>query len=183
MYQKLDIVDSSIEENAKLWRYMDFTKLVSMISTQELYFCRADRFRDKFEGKLFGYRLEDMRKSLEEVVGEHEVHGTGERITIDSSVINQAEMLTKQLYDIAENDRKKTFVNCWHLNEEESAAMWDLYLKSNEGIAIQTNFKRLKRSLHSCEKDIYIGRVKYINHTKETNFGNCLSPFLQKKVI
>ena len=27
---------------------------------------------------------------------------------------------------------KEVAVNCWHLNEHESAAMWKVYLKSNE---------------------------------------------------
>lgn len=181
MFVKHDVVDSKIEENAKLWRYMDFTKLVSLISTQQLYFCRADKFKDKFEGRLFGFQVEDMRKNLERIIGEYEVYGTDRRIVIDSSVIEQAEILTDQAYYMADCDRERTFVNCWHLNEYESAAMWDLYLKSNEGIAIQTNFGRLKRSLNCCKENIYIGRVKYIDHNKESNFGNGLSPFFTKR--
>ena len=39
--------------------------------------------------------------------------------------------------------RDCTAVNCWHINEHESAAMWDLYLKSNEGIAIQSTYQKL----------------------------------------
>src|SRR5215469_15260960 len=30
------------------------------------------------------------------------------------------------------------FVNSWHMNDHESAAMWKVYLKSNEGVAIQS---------------------------------------------
>lgn len=34
----------------KIWRYIDFTKLVSMLSTQSLYFTRSDKLGDPFEG-------------------------------------------------------------------------------------------------------------------------------------
>ncbi len=32
----------------------------------------------------------------------------------------------------------------WHENPNESAVMWKLYLKSSKGIAVRTNFSRLK---------------------------------------
>ena len=37
-------------KNLRLWRYMDFTKFVSLIATKKLFFCRSDRFDDPFEG-------------------------------------------------------------------------------------------------------------------------------------
>ena len=36
----------------KVWRYMDFTKLVSLYSRQALYFSRLDHLGDTFEGSL-----------------------------------------------------------------------------------------------------------------------------------
>ena len=38
------------ELNTKLWRYMDFTKYVSMLSSSSLFFARADTFDDFYEG-------------------------------------------------------------------------------------------------------------------------------------
>lgn len=38
------------DKDSRLWRYMDFTKYVSMLSTSGLYFSRADSFDDHFEG-------------------------------------------------------------------------------------------------------------------------------------
>lgn len=35
-----------------IWRHMDFTKLVDLLDTRELFFARADRFSDIFEGSL-----------------------------------------------------------------------------------------------------------------------------------
>jgi len=42
--------------------------------------------------------------------------------------------------------RRYVFVNPWHKNEFESAAMWKLYLKSEEGVAIRTTVERLKHA-------------------------------------
>jgi len=36
--------------NAPLWRYMDFSKFVSLLMNKGLYFARADTFDDFFEG-------------------------------------------------------------------------------------------------------------------------------------
>ncbi len=38
--------------------------------------------------------------------------------------------------------REIHFVSCWHENETESEAMWKLYLKSGDGVAIQTTVVR-----------------------------------------
>ena len=35
-----------------IWRYLDFTKLVDLLDTKEVYFTRADRFDDIFEGSI-----------------------------------------------------------------------------------------------------------------------------------
>ena len=40
--------------------------------------------------------------------------------------------------------RRQTAISCWHENQYESAAMWQLYNPSNDGIAIQTTFGKLK---------------------------------------
>ena len=37
-------------EDSRLWRYMDFPKFVSLISSGSLFLCRADLFKDPFEG-------------------------------------------------------------------------------------------------------------------------------------
>jgi len=49
------ITTNSIEqpnEDAKIWRYMDFTKLLWMIENDQIYMRRADSFEDPFEGAL-----------------------------------------------------------------------------------------------------------------------------------
>jgi hypothetical protein len=73
------------------------------------------------------------------------------------------------------------FINCWHANEHESAAMWKLYLKSDEGIAIQSTYRKLKKSIIDDEK-VFIGKVIYIDYEKEgINISSFLSAFVHKR--
>ena len=43
-------------------------------------------------------------------------------------------------------------VNSWHMNEYESAVMWDIYSTRDFGIAIQSTIKRLCDSLEKYRK-------------------------------
>lgn len=139
-------------KNIKVWRYMDFTKFVSLLDKRSLYFCRVGKLGDPFEGSFTEMDVKARNASLDEfwkgkIDDEQlaELHRRGS--TFNKEVI------------------QGMFVNCWHMNKYESAAMWKLYLKSNEGIAIQSTYKRLKESFNNNSKDnVYIGRVKYIDY-------------------
>src|SRR5260370_36919965 len=50
MYSAEPLVNVPGNEHTTIWRYMDFTKLVSLLEKRALYFARSDRFSDKFEG-------------------------------------------------------------------------------------------------------------------------------------
>jgi hypothetical protein len=39
-------------EEIKIWRYLYFSKFVSLINNRRLYFSRSDKFDDPFEGSL-----------------------------------------------------------------------------------------------------------------------------------
>lgn len=96
----------------KLWRYTNLSKFTDLLEKKALYFARADRFEDPFEG-IFP------------------TNGSKDPI----------HHMTKQFYQL---NRKWVCINCWHLNEFESAAMWSLYTNKNQGIAIQTTYNRFK---------------------------------------
>lgn len=56
------------------------------------------------------------------------------------------------------------FVNCWHLSEYESEAMWKLYGgNENQSIAIQTTFERLYNALPLDFQGDF-GLVNYVNY-------------------
>ena len=60
--------------------------------------------------------------------------------------------------------------------------MWSLYVNSKEGIAIQTTFKEFKECFNKTEREVFIGKVKYIDYEIES-IGNqdILSPFVHKR--
>lgn len=74
------------------------------------------------------------------------------------------------------------FVNCWHENTYESAAMWDLYGTRHSGIAIKTTVGSLKRAIHG-EHRLYIGRVEYIDYSAHVPkaLANDFTPGLLKR--
>ena len=79
--------------------------------------------------------------------------------------------------------RKYVVINSWFLEDFESVAMWKTYLKSDEGIAIQTTFKDFTDSLivHT-EDDIQVGVVKYTDYeTEAIPEDNIFAHFLHKR--
>jgi hypothetical protein len=57
------------------------------------------------------------------------------------------------------------FYNCWHMNDGESDAMWKLYRKGSDGIAIQSTVERVKHSFHNSLADtVYMTLVEYIDY-------------------
>jgi hypothetical protein len=122
---------------------MDFTKFVSLISSGSLFFCRADLFKDPFEGSYskanVALRPQVYKGMPEEQLGK----------------------MMAQMARFAKWVREWTYINCWHTNEYESAAMWDLYAKTNEAVAIETSYGKLKNVL---PENVFLGCVKYIDY-------------------
>ncbi len=152
-------------DECTLWRYMDFTKFVSLLDTSSLYFSRSDRLGDHFEGSYPRANIplrEESVRQLEERMG-HDLFVQYQKRNVD---------LNKFMRTII-------FLNCWHINEHESAAMWQLYTKTNESIAMRSSYKRLGAELH---KRIIIKPVQYIDFEKDMiPEANKLFPFFFKR--
>lgn len=165
-----------------LWRFMDFTKFVSLISKKELFFTRADHFEDPFEGakglkknkrKWDKHYLSFFESAIKNPPPGHEFNKT------EKAIKNESKKLLSQLNSIGHNERKSTFINCWHENKLESEAMWKLYvLNLKEGIAIKSTFSKLYRALKK-DPSISIGRVNYIDF--KHNFAGINESFWYKR--
>jgi hypothetical protein len=151
-----------------IWRYLDFTKFVDLLYSQELFFSRADLFNDPFEGSIPIVTYADRKQSI-------------------NSMIEKGTLLPKykDAEALAEGSKaavRSMFNNCWHVNDHESAAMWKLYLKTNEGICIQSKFNLLEESLKGDANRIFLGLVNYIDYeTEMIDWGNVLNPFVHKR--
>jgi hypothetical protein len=154
MYKIDPNVNTPIDKNLCIWRFIDLTKLLSLLETESLYFCRSDKFNDPFEGSITKPALEAMKKEVP---------------------------LPAQ--KVFHHFKEKAFLNCWHLSDYESEAMWKLYSKSNLGIAIKSNVGRLINSF-SVEDvyDVFVGRINYLDYEKEYfNYGNIFCYFFNKR--
>ncbi|MED0934240.1 DUF2971 domain-containing protein [Bacillus mobilis] len=72
-------------------------------------------------------------------------------------------------------------ISCWHMNEHESAGMWDLYLNSEDGIAIKTNYKNLVNSTEDLRYRIFAGKVQYIDFRKDMTSRNIYDTLFFKR--
>ena len=54
--------------------------------------------------------------------------------------------------------------------------MWKLYLKSGEGIALQTSFGCLRGEINKSQRLIYVGRVQYLDYENDSIPGGTLYP-------
>jgi hypothetical protein len=152
-----------------LWRYMDFTKYVSLLSTSGLYFARADTFEDPFEGakgiienkeKWDEHYLDFFRRMMR-----NPPEGT-ERDQSEEHVEKEAQRLLKDMEAGGHSHRERVYISCWHENEYESEAMWRLYSSFlDNAIAIRTTYSSLYKALEK-NPSISIGKVKYIDFSK-----------------
>ena len=148
------------EDDAVLWRYMDFTKFVSLLETKSLFFARADKLGDPFEGAY-----SKVNVALRPALYEGKIPESG----------------LKQFAAFAKESRRFTKINCWHEANHESAAMWRLYSREHDGIAVKTDFKSLSQSF-TCNDSIYIGKVNYVDY--DTTFipeRNVFFPYFHKR--
>jgi hypothetical protein len=131
---------------------MDFTKYVAMLDSSSLYFARADRFGDPFEGSLSPINVK-LREQ-----------------------IPPADKISSQTY---REMRRWMYINCWHESDFESAAMWNQYARERGAIAIETTAKRLRELL---PEDVLLSRIAYHDYDAlAIPEGNLFFPFLHKR--
>jgi hypothetical protein len=135
--------------DVKLWRYMDFLKLVDLLQRRALWFARLDQLRDPHEGLL----PKSVRSALSVLSVESPAYS---RFTY-------------------EEWRKRGCVNWWHTGDHESAAMWELYAQRG-GIAVCSRISRLKAAIpHGYDTGswgLYGSAVRYVD------FDSYDEPFL-----
>jgi len=156
-------VFGQVSSRQTIWRYMDFTKLVSLLEDRSLVFPRTDQFEDPYEGYLPEAAVREIRAN-KGALGFSDEHA--------NLWIKFPETMRKQLY-----------VSCWFASEHESAAMWKLYISSSEGIAIKTNTDSLAAVLNASTLTIGMSAVRYIDYEKTSiPFGNALFPVIHKRM-
>jgi hypothetical protein len=160
MYTSHPGLPCEISDEVVIWRYLDFTKYVDLLTWQSLWFARLNTLGDPFEGTYpaenharFAHMAMQEMEGLKDASKEER----DQRFNIVKGTAGWASRFNGAC----------AYVSCWHNNDYESAAMWKLYLKSDEGIAIRSTTRRLVDCLAKCPEKIFVSKVKYIDFSKE----------------
>lgn len=77
-----------------------------------------------------------------------------------------------------------SFFCCWHMNSNESDAMWKVYARTS-GCAFVSTIGRLKEALLLSSQNIFLSRIEYIDFDKHahqrTDMDVVVQDFLRKK--
>jgi hypothetical protein len=150
--------------NAKIWRYMDFAKFASILSSEALYFACPSDFADPYEGyypKSYVAAMSALAQAPFDqlVVTRNQMAERFPGIDvgpIDTAIFTAKDRIRKGISEI----RLKFGVNCWHKNEHESEAMWKLYAASGQGIAVESTAIQLRDAIQD-KVGLHIGDVHY----------------------
>jgi hypothetical protein len=121
------------DDAQKMWRYMSFSRFLWLVQDKQLWLSRVDMLGDPWEIALAG-------NQLAHVIARHP------HSPISSPVVNP-ETAMQRSKRIVTTWRQKTFVSCWSASDHESHALWRIYCGSAEGVAIQTSFAKLRKSV------------------------------------
>lgn len=161
------------DRDVSIWRYMDLVKFLWMIQNNALYFSRSDRLGDPHEGHytklLAGY------DGILEAIRQQKLTGEDDQTFID----NVKETLHSKWTNYIAESKKRFFVSCWHMNDEESAAMWKLYGAQQQSVCVRSTYNRLAQALpNRC----HLGCVRYIDYrTDAISVQNVLNFITHKR--
>src|SRR5260370_18690312 len=125
-------------EDTEIWRFMPLNRFEDLMANEELFFCRADLFKqDENEGippedylrKAFNLRRYDVQD--------------------EKTLLHQMGTLAQE--------REMFYVSCWHLARDEKAEMWKEFAES--GVAIISRYGLLKATLDGLMDKFHLGLV------------------------
>lgn len=159
------VFEQPLNPSTPIWRYFDFTKLLDMLETRSLYFPTSSSFDDPYEGTIPHANRKDVKRQKDRK---------------RYSEIDDIQDLYDSLDNFLDWQRQWTYISSWHMNQNESAAMWRLYSESTDAVAIQSTYQDLVSVLDDY---IYIGMVAYIDYQNDVMpESNMMYPFMHKRV-
>lgn len=146
-----------MNQEERIWRYMDFTKFVAMLENGGLFFSRLDCLGDPFEGSWPDVSIEGIKTLMDALV---------------KDVSSRMPPALEQLYSLGDSEqvrghiiklhRQYILVSCWYLSQHESAAMWELFSRGEEGVAICSTTEKIQQ----LSPKVRAEAVKYIDFSE-----------------
>jgi len=157
-------------DSQTVWRYMSFDQFISLLSKEALWFSRGSILKnmDPYECTLPEPNLKtDPQELLSKIFGNSSFIQEDVKRFFDSHRFGQ------------EHFRVNTLVNCWNLLDHESHAMWKVYGKQHNCVALKSSVGSLKKSFGDyTDYDVHIGEINYIDYSKdsidESNYFNAI---------
>lgn len=149
----------TLSDSTVCWRYMGFPAFAFLLQRRELFFPKLATLAkaDPFEGKYPKSVIAEL--------------GAQYRPFPHKGEYPDGEAFARAMESRTRNLRA---VNCWHMSDVESAAMWKLY-GGERGIAIQTTLRGLKESFRLDDRNIYLYQVEYLDFSNYQ--GDSTLPF------
>ena len=138
-------IDDDLPRDQVLRRYLDLPKLASMLMMRSLYLCRSDLLPDRYEGAF----TPSLKRKISESYKEKGIDFTYEKFK-------------KEL-------RGGVFLNCWTIGYDDNMALWKLYGKTNDCVAITTTVDKIRTTILAPNVNgrFYLRKVKYIKHWQD----------------
>lgn len=132
------------DDQETLWRYLETYKFKDLLESKTLYLCQVSKLEkiDPNEGLMNRLQLESLRRYLRE---------------------DEAQL--QNFVSFHEHTRQRAWVTCFSLGQFEEVYMWERFSKSglNEGVAIKTNYQKLKHAVAESPEanETYMAKVRY----------------------
>lgn len=161
------IIDKELRNELKdtyIWRYMSLAKFLDLITTNSIYFATNKQLitGDPYEGTLpiftnaLFYLDSDYQSKKEEY----------NNITAKPLIDILKDTKSLQISQKIENIRNSTYINCWHINDDENYLMWQSYARKKGDIAIVSDIDSL---IDAIDTDIDIEAIKVKYSSKDFN--------------
>jgi hypothetical protein len=160
-----DVWEEEADPDQLLWRYFKTQRFLSFLETSSLYFAPVAHFDDQFEGALAVIPPQFIDPRYAE--------------------LNHEDGVFREL-------KEYTNVNCWHLAEHESDAMWRLYAEESKGVVICSALSSMRSALEPFfftpqarnPEELWAGRVRYVDLTQvRLNPSFAIQRFFYKHVV
>ena len=145
--------------SAILWKYMSFSKFMSLLRHKALFFSLVGKMDDEYEGFIRAPKQSDFEDQ-----SSYKFERTG--------------------HEILSEMKQNTIVSCWTESEHESNVMWKSYTgMGGEGIAIKTTYRDILESVvPQVKSKLTLGKVRYVNYDQNWIPINGLAPLFHKRI-
>lgn len=160
------IARPALDPFRRIWRYFDQNKALDLLRSSELYLRRLDLLADQFEARPSQPMVEARVVALTQVFGK----------------------LPEPPLRFYEQQRRATYINCWHKAEEETPRIWAEYCGDRGGLALQTTERQLQHQfvrMREGRAEFFYRDVAYVDHNSHdpASHGIPEQAFLKRKAF